>query len=891
MDKITLTINAIPIKADRNISVLQAALKNNIYIPHLCYNPDLKVAGVCRLCIVEVKDRKLTTSCNLKVEEGLIITTDSPQIKQLRRVIIELLITNYQGNYPKLSETDDSQLRKVAAYVEIKPNRLRRLRGPTKIIPIDKSNPFFRRDHNKCVLCGICVRTCRELQKVSCIDFAFRGYDTKVSTFANKPIAESNCESCGECVMRCPTGALSPKKLQTASRKTKTICSYCGVGCGMYLGVKGKKIVSVIGDKDNPVNHGSLCVKGRFGYDFINHPERLTSPLIKKNGKFIRSSWEEALKVITKKFSIYRGDKFATLSSAKCTNEENYLIQKFTRAVMGSNHIDHCARLCHAPTVAGLTQSFGSGAMTNSINEIGKADCILAIGTNTTSAHPIISLQIKNAAENGAKIIIANPKEIDLCSFADIFLQHKPGSDVALLMGMMRVIVEEKLYDATFIKNHCENFESFKKSLGNFNQDFVERTTGVAFRDIAKAARLYAKYKPSTILFAMGITQHSHGTDNVLATSNLAMLTDNIGKPSTGVNPLRGQNNVQGACDMGALPNVYSGYQKVNMPNIRKKFELAWKCKLPSSPGLTHVEIFEAIYNKKIKALYLVGENPIISEANSNHVKNAIKKIDFFVVQDIFLTETAKLADVVLPAASFAEKNGTFTNTERRVQRVQKAIEPIGKAKPDWQITCAIAKKMKAKGFDFSNPKQIMKEIASLTPSYKGITYERLENSGLQWPCLNKKHPGTPILHVERFATPNGKGKFMPLEYKPPAEVPDSKYPFIFTTDRSLFHFHTSTMSRRVEGLDILNGEEFLNINPKDAAGIGITDGEMVKVCSRRGRIKVRAKLTDICPQGVASMTFHFAETPTNVLTNSVLDPVAKIPETKVCAVQIKKIK
>ena len=890
MNRVTLTIDGTKLKVDKELSILEAALENGIYIPNLCYRADLKPVGVCRLCMVDIEGKELTIACKTPVEEGLVIRTQSPEISKMRRVIVGLLIVNRDKDFLSYTKDNQCELHRIASYVGIEKNILKLLRYPEKRLPIDSSNPFFDRDPNKCMLCGICVRTCDELQRVRGIDFIFRGYNAKIGTFQDKPLAESICESCGECVVRCPTGALTPKKFKKPSHEVKTTCTYCGVGCSLYLGVRDNKTVSVRGDTDSVVNKGSLCVKGRFGYDFVNHPDRLRSPLIRKKGKFVKTTWQEALNAIQKHLSQYKGDNFATLSSAKCTDEENYIIQKFARAVMGTNHIDHCARLCHAPTIAGLAQSFGSGAMTNSINEIVSAASILAIGTNTTAAHPVIGLRVKEAVENGAKLIVANPKEIDLCRFASLFLQHKPGTDVALLMGMMRVIVDEGLMDTDFIEKKCENFEAFKKSLNNFNMDFVERITNVPRQKIIEAARFYAISKPSSILYAMGLTQHTHGTDNVLATSNLALLTGNVGKPSTGVNPLRGQNNVQGACDMGALPNVYPGYQKVNMPEVRKKFESAWDVELPASPGLTHVEIFDAMYEGKIKALYLVGENPVISEANATHVKKALKKLKFFVAQDIFLSDTARLADVVLPAASFAEKDGTFTNTERRVQRIRKAIKPVGNAKADWWITCQIAKKLKGKGFDFKNPGEIMDEIASLTPSYKGISYDRLEGEGLQWPCTSIEHPGTPFLHSERFATKSGKGKFMPLEYKVSAEVPDKEYPLIFTTDRSLYHFHTSTMTRRVEGLDILNNRELLNINPEDASKLGIDDGDMVEVSSRRGKIKVKAKLTNICPKGLASMTFHFTETPTNVLTNSALDPVSKIPETKVCAVRVKKL-
>jgi len=538
--------------------------------------------------------------------------------------------------------------------------------------------------------------------------------------------------------------------------------------------------------------------------------------------------------------------------------------------------------------VAGLAITFGSGAMTNSIGDIKDAACILAIGTNTTEAHPVIAFEMKKAVRKATKLIIANPREIELVRQADVWLQHHPGSDVALLMGICRVIVDEELLDSAFITERGENFDAFKESLKNFDLDFVEKITGVPGEQVIEAARMYATTRPAAIFYAMGITQHSHGTDNVIATANLAMLTGNIGKPGSGVNPLRGQNNVQGACDLGALPNVYPGYQAVTNPVIKEKFEVAWGCSLPpTKPGLTVTEIFDAAYNGQIKAIYIMGENPVLSEPQAKHAEEALQKLEFLVVQDCFLTETARLAHIVLPGVTFAEKDGTFTNTERRVQRVRQAIEPIDNAKPDWWITCQIGKRMGGKGFDFTRPSQIMDEIARLTPSYGGISYRRLEKGGLQWPCPTKEHPGTPILHTERFT--RGKGQFRPLEYKPPMESPDDDYPLILTTGRNLFQFHTGTMSRKVKGLNVFRGEELVEINPRDASALGIADGDTVKVISRRGAVVAKAKVTDVSPVGVVFMTFHFAESPTNQLTNPALDPVAKIPEYKVCAVRIEK--
>jgi formate dehydrogenase alpha subunit len=531
---------------------------------------------------------------------------------------------------------------------------------------------------------------------------------------------------------------------------------------------------------------------------------------------------------------------------------------------------------------------FGSGAMTNSNEDIMDAACILAIGSNTTEAHPIIGFNVKKAVRNGTKLIVANPREIELVRFADIWLRLKPGTNVALLMAMMKVILDEGLYDKAFIEQRCENFEAFKESLAAFDLAAAEKTTGVPLSQIAEAAKMYARSNPASILYSMGITQHSHGTDNVMATANLAMLTGNIGKPGSGVNPLRGQNNVQGACDMGALPNVCPGYQKVTDSATIDKFEAAWGSKLPADNGLSITEMINCMLQGKIKALYLIGENPVLSDPDASHVCQALAGLEFFVAQDIFLTETAQLAHVLLPGASFAEKDGTFTNTERRVQRVRKAIEPIGKSRADWLITCQIAQKMGAKGFDFENPSQIMDEIAALTPSYGGISYQRLESGGLQWPCPTADHPGTPILHTQQFS--RGKGKFMPLEYKPPAELPDDEYPLTLTTGRRLFQFHTGTMSRKVKGLNAFMGEEKAEINPADAECLGISQGDRIKVTSRRGEVTARARITGDSPPGVVFMTFHFAESPTNVLTNPVLDPVAKIPELKVCAVRVEKL-
>jgi formate dehydrogenase alpha subunit len=884
-DKINLTINGQLVTADKGMTVLEAAQAAQIYIPTLCADPDLEPYGGCRLCVVEIEGmRGLPTACTTPASDGMVVHTETPAVNEVRTTVTELLIADHPVECLTCPQNQRCELQKVAAYLGITEQPLRRT---NRLFPVDNSNPFFELDRNKCILCARCTRTCSEITCVGAIELAYRGYEAKVATFGDQPLMDSICKSCGECVTHCPVGALAPKQAKPPTREVATTCPYCGVGCGMYLGIREGHIVSVSGDRDNPASQGRLCVKGRYGInEFVHHPERLTTPLIKRNGEFAEATWDEALDLVSERLANYKGDEIAVISSAKCTNEENYVIQKLARAVLGTNNVDHCARLCHAPTVAGLVRSFGSGAMTNSISDIGDAQTILAIGTNTTSAHPVIGFEVKKAVRKGAKLIVANPREIDLVRYAELWLRHKPGTDVALLMGMMRVIVEEGLIDLDFIQERGENFAAFSRSLKGFDLATVEQISGVPRDKIAEAARLYATNKPATILYSMGITQHSHGTDNVIATANLAMLTGNIGKPGAGVNPLRGQNNVQGACDLGALPNVYPGYQAVTDPEVRAKFEASWGTPLSPNPGLAITEMVEHA-GQKIKAAYIMGENPALSEPDAGHAQKALAKLDFLVVQDIFLSETAQLADVVLPGASFAEKDGTFTNTERRVQRLRKAVEPAGDSRPDWLITCQIGKRLGGKGFDFTHPSEIMDEIALLTPIYGGISYQRLESGGLQWPCPTPEHPGTAILHTRQFT--RGKGQFIPLAYKPPMELPDNEYPLILTTGRSLFHWHTGTLSRKVAGLNAFMGEGLVEINPEDAQALGITDGDMVKASSRRGEIKAKARVTEVSPPGVVFMTFHFAESPANVLTNPASDPVAKIPEYKVCAVRVEK--
>ena len=673
-------------------------------------------------------------------------------------------------------------------------------------------------------------------------------------------------------------------------KKVLTTCEFCGCGCNFYLGVEGGEVVAVYPSVSHPITQGRLCIKGWQGHEYIHSPERLIAPLIKGGNGFREAPWNEAYQLIVDKFNQtrtrYGNDSMAVLSSAICTNKENYLMQKFARSCLGTNDVDHCASLCHASTVVGLATTFGSGAMTNSINEIEGADVIFIIGSNTTEQHPLIGDRVLRAITKGAKVIVADPRQTQVAKLSSLYLMHKPGTDVALLNGMMNVIITEGLEDKKFIAGRTEGFEELKKTVASYTPERSAEITGVPKESIIEAARIYAWSKKSIIVYSMGITQHTTGVDNVMSCANLAMLTGNVGKEFTGVDPLRGQNNVQGACDTGALPNVFPGYQAVTDEKLRNKFERAWKVNLPAQPGLTVVEMINGILEGKIKAMYIMAENPMVSDPDVNHVGEALKALDFLVVQDIFLTETASLADVVLPGVSFAEKDGTFTSTERRIQRVRKAIEPLGDSKPDWKIITEMSSHL-GYTMDYNSPAEIMNEIAKLTPIYGGVSYPRLENFGLQWPCPNPAHLGTPYLHKGSFS--RGLGKFSPVSYKPPRELPDDNYPFILTTGRIGFHFHTGTMTRKDWALDRESPRGYVEVNSQDAKELGLENGQTAKVISRRGEINVPVKSVETIRRGVVFIPFHFAEAAANRLTATNLDPVAKIPEYKVCAVRLEK--
>jgi formate dehydrogenase major subunit len=893
---VNLTIDGQAIQVPAGSTILAAAKTLGIDIPTLCHLDMEKQfnqqAAACRVCVVEIeKRRNLAPACATSVMEGMVILTESPRVVQARKTVINLMLSDHPLDCLTCGQAGNCSLQDLCYRYDIEQTDFPGMRND---FPLDDSNEFYVRDLNKCVACRRCVQICSNYQQTDAIGFGNRGFTTHPVAPFDKKMTDSICVSCGNCVSACPTGALQPKSKEKFRfweiDRVKTTCSYCGVGCEMNLLVKNNKVVGVE-PSNGAANEGLLCVKGKFGYNFINHPDRLKTPLIKKDGKLVPASWDEAYELIASKLndtkSKFGTDALAGLASARVTNEENYLFMKMVRAVFGTNNIDHCARLCHASTVAGLATTLGSGAMTNSISEIVNSDVIFVTGSNTTETHPVIGSKIRRAVANGAKLIVAEPRRIDLVKQADVFMQITPGTNVALYNGMMNVILEEGLQDEAFIKERCENYEELATVIKEYTPERVAEICGINAEDIRVAARLYANAKAASIFYSMGVTQHSTGTSGVMGTSNLALLCGHIGKESSGVNPLRGQNNVQGACDMGCLPGDFTGYQKVANPEAVAKFEKAWGVKLSTEPGHTVTEIIPMAGKGEIKFLYIMGENPMLSDPDQKHVRAGLEALDFLVVQDIFLTETAELADVVLPAASFAEKDGTFTNTERRVQRVRQAIPVPGQAKADWVILQEMMAKL---GYSktYANAAEIMDEIASITPSYGGINYARLENESLQWPCPTTDHPGTKFLHKDKCA--RGLGLLKPWEFKPSAELPDSDYPFILTTGRILYHYHTKTMTGKVDGLNNLFPESFVEINPTAAKKLGVADGGKLRISTRRGAVQATAKVTDKLKENVIFMPFHFADGPANALTNPVLDPIAKIPEFKSCAASVEKV-
>ncbi|MBR9729179.1 formate dehydrogenase subunit alpha [Shewanella intestini] len=813
----------------------------------------------------------------------------------------------------------DCKLRDYATEYRIDPKTL----DTTKMrqFEVDKTSPFIQFDANRCISCGKCVDICGQQSGHNAIKFEKDSYQALPVSVDNSPLqernapragfkvsmADSDCVQCGNCVQVCPTGALvdarDKRQGETETLITKsTICTYCGVGCRLNVSVSPStgKICHVEGSIDSDVNEGMLCVKGRFGFDFLQSEERLTTPLIRKEGELVPCSWDEALDTIAEKLTAIKakkgGDAIATLASAKATNEDNYLIQRFVRTVLGTNNIDHCARLCHSSTVSALQQSIGSGAMTGDIPGIKESDLIFILGSDTCNAHPIIASKIKQALRHhGARLLVADPKRVSIADEAQLYVAQKPGSDVSLINAIMGEIIRNNWHDVDYINKHTQGFDAVMDAVlqPEYTPEIAAKVTGVSAQNIIKMAHMIGTAKKTAIYYAMGITQHTSGHDNVTAISNLQLLCGNIGQPGAGINPLRGQSNVQGACDMGSLPQYYTGYQKVDNPAVQAKFEQHWNTSLSPNIGLTATEVMHAITHEDVDALYVMGENPVLSDPDQAHVLEALEKIPFLVVQDIFLTETAKFADIVLPAAAFAEKTGHFTNTERRVQRLEPILPPPGQARQDWKIIHEIANRMGA-NWHYENEKAITNEINQVTPQYQGISWDRLNSDehgkpskGIQWPCPSEDHLGTPVLHKNQPII--GKGVFTPVTYRSPAETTDEQYPLVLSTGRLLEQFHTGTLSRKTQGLDTL-GSPRVMISVFDAEQLGVNNGDMLKLSTRRGELEIAAFVTKRAQAGVLFLPFHFVEAAANKLTINAIDPVSKIPEFKVCAVKAEKV-
>jgi len=901
MSEIMITINGEKVKGQSGQTILEVALENGIEIPNLCHDPRLKPTGACRMCLVEVQgQRGLVTACTFVIAPDMVVQTNTDEIRDIRKTILELLFYEHRGNCTTCDEFGDCKLQQYAYEYQLEDEFFEPAGGSQPCDNYTTGNEAIGYDPDKCIRCGRCIRICEEVQADSALTFKERAGDLEVCTAFDMPLNDSTCELCGQCVSTCPTGAIFERAAKGKGQhkdlvKTTTTCAYCGVGCQIDLNVNPKtnEIVRVTSQVGCVPNEGNLCVKGKFAMDFVASEKRLTTPLIKRNGQFQEATWKEAIDFVAKRLNDIKAkhgpDSIAGLSSAKCTNEDNYVFQKFIRTAIGTNNVDHCARLCHASTVAGLARAFGSGAMTNSIDELKDADCIFVIGSNTTEAHPVIGLSIKEAVtKHGAKLLIADPRTIDLVRFSKLHIAQKPGTDVALINAMMNVIINENLCDKDFISERTEGFDGLVETVKDFTPEKAQKITTIPAEDIRKAARIYANSETASIVYSMGITQHTTGTDNVLSLANLAMITGNIGKESTGVNPLRGQNNVQGACDLGALPNVYPGYQSVEDAAIREKFEAAWNSKLSPKKGLTIIEIMHSVEKGGIKAIYIMGENPALSDPNLNRTRKSLEDVEFLVVQDIFLSETAEYADVVLPSVCFAEKNGTYTNTERRIQRVRKAVHAPGQARNDWKIICDIATKM---GFamDYDCADKIMDEIASVSPIYGGISFDRIDSVGLQWPCPDAEHPGTKYLHKGKFV--RGKGKFHAVDFINPNELPSDEYPFVLSTGRQLYQFHTGTMTRKSRAVNQISPTGYVEIHPDDAKKLSVVNADTVEVSTVRGKVQTQAKVTGQIKKGWLFMPFHFCESPANILTNDALDPIAKIPEYKVCAAKIRALK
>ena len=906
---VTFVLDGREITAPVNETLIEIADRLGIEIPRLCYKAGMEAVGNCRSCMVEIKgERVLAASCCRTATAGMQVTTNNERVRKSQQLVIELL----QADMPEREYTRHNEVDEWAVKLKVGKPRF----APRPAVQADLSHAAIAVNLDACIQCTRCVRACRDEQANDVIGLGSRGQQAKIVFDMDDPMGASTCVGCGECVQACPTGALMPARdvaLSIPDKSVKSLCPYCGVGCQLTYHVKNDNILFVEG-RDGPANHSRLCVKGRYGFDYARHPQRLTVPLIRradapKSGEFVmdpnnvmqvfrEATWEEAIALgggtLAKLRDTYGPKSLAGFGSAKGSNEEAYLFQKLVRLGFGSNNVDHCTRLCHASSVAALLEGIGSGAVSNPVMDVTKASVVILIGANPTVNHPVAATFLKNAMRNGTKLIVMDPRRSELARTAYRFLQFKADTDVALLNAMMHVIIEENLVDAKFIADRTLGYAELVKNVQGYSPELMAPICGVAADTIREVARLYASSPGSMILWGMGISQHIHGTDNARCLIALALMTGQIGRPGTGLHPLRGQNNVQGASDAGLIPMMYPDYQRVDNPKSRERFSKAWGVpieKLDDKPGLTVVEVIRGILAGNVKGMYVMGENPAMSDPDADHAREALAKLDMLVVQDIFLTETAYLADVILPASSFAEKTGTFTNTDRFVQLGRQALNPPGKARQDLEIIIDLARQL-GLSWDYGTGVKavaaVFDEMRHTMPSIGGITWERLQaEDSVTYPCEKEGDPGDSVVFIDSFPTPTGRGRFVPADIIPADERPDTEYPMVLITGRQLEHWHTGSMTRRSGVLDSIEPDPVASLHPVDMAALGAKPGQLITIESRRGKVSLYARADESSPHGAVFVPFCFYEAAINKLTNSALDPFGKIPEFKYCAVRL----
>ena len=907
-EMVTLVIDGERATVPAGTSVMRAAELAGNRIPKLCATDSLEPFGSCRLCLVEIEGRRgYPASCTTPVEAGMVVRTQSAKLAELRRGVMELYISDHPLDCLTCSANGNCELQDMAGVVGLREVRYgmdgRNHFDKASAVAPDVSNPYFAYDPAKCIVCNRCVRACEEIQGTFALTISGRGFDSRVAAGTNQPFLESECVSCGACVQACPTATLMEKsviQMGQAERSVITTCAYCGVGCSFKAEVKGNEVVRMVPHKDGKANMGHSCVKGRFAWGYATHPDRITTPMIRNSidEPWRKVSWEEAIGHAANEFrriqAKYGRDAVGGITSSRCTNEETYLVQKLVRAAFGNNNVDTCARVCHSPTGYGLKQTLGESAGTQTFESVLQTDVVMVIGANPTEGHPVFGSLLKRRLREGAKLIVVDPRSIELVKTphvqADYHLKLMPGTNVAIANALAHVIVTEGLANEAFVAERCEepSFRQWKEfvSRPENSPEATAAITGVPAAAVRGAARLYATGGNAAIYYGLGVTEHSQGSTMVMAIANLAMVTGNVGRMGVGVNPLRGQNNVQGSCDMGSFPHELPGYRHLSDVATRSQFEEAWGVSIDPEPGLRIPNMFEAALDGSFRGLYIEGEDIAQSDPNTQHVEAALRAMECVVVQDIFLNETAKYAHVFLPGSSFLEKDGTFTNAERRISRVRKVMPPLA-GMADWEVTCALSK---ALGYpmEYAHPSEIMDEIARLTPTFHGVSFERIDELGsIQWPCNDEAPDGTPIMHVDHFV--RGKGRFMLTAYVPTDERASRRYPLLLTTGRILSQYNVGAQTRRTANV-VWHGEDKLEIHPHDAEERGIEDGDWVGVASRAGETVLRATVTGRVQPGVVYTTFHFPESGANVITTDNSDWATNCPEYKVTAVQVVKV-